>query len=792
MHSQPSLSWGLGMEHEMLIGVDGDNPGETRVLLSSNIVYSMFTRRLEPVYAAVERAMGRRMKLVRPVTEATVMLAPAKRKPANSTRASAAACKLVARALVGIPVEDMRMFIACMFPSVWEPCGNAAWQYRMPVRHWTFIDALQTDKSLTVAKRRLLVVTTGRSSTMAYRLTPMQLRSLVANLVLDTDAARAYHAAVEVTLDAALSKTERVRRPMIGDTLHVSAIPWDSRGIIMLTRDKHARLANGADLASAVFGTVVMPYPGKDEGRVIEVDGDFVEVKSIRFRNASIEDVMSQVRTHEAAVISVARTIDASAHILPHSGYARIRYTGDTDAGGSPNYAGSFHVWFTLPHAPATTSAADFAGSHVAFASCLQWMEPLLLACSSGDPRALGAGTRFPRANMRGTFNPLSGIGTTDVCGSMPLLHLHTAPLWYHANMDDFVAAVASGDPSKAAHHLDGRQPYRIFYTLDGKTLIPYAGCISIERADWGRDPEQPQYPFVASGIGTRSDAKVTSALASLRAGFNMHTGNDIRVPWCNNFQLKLQHGWTAHAVITDRSKKRFVLHFAHRELKAWTAKAPLRSKQPSNVGFEFRLMYNMPTANMEQLLRVFVLVAAASSNNSKGCSNPVNDNDWAGAVAAVLVMGRFAPMADAYMRKLRMRLGLSVGPRSGKRYDKRAQVWDARTSLLALCTELHDRYASHPWVAAFTKAAYSTPPVPKDANMAGWVDAFAAHARRSPALLAELVKLHAADPLDARGWASSVLRKGVLPTGWLHDLPYMHAALSDPAVHARLFTVQG
>jgi hypothetical protein len=57
--------------------------------------------------------------------------------------------------------------------------------------------------------------------------------------------------------------------------------------------------------------------------------------------------------------------------------------------GAKETYAGSYHVWITLPHSTGVKfDHIKFINDHSRAVVFLQWMEPLLLACMCPDPRS--------------------------------------------------------------------------------------------------------------------------------------------------------------------------------------------------------------------------------------------------------------------------------------------------------------------------------------------------------------------------------------------------------------------
>jgi hypothetical protein len=82
--------------------------------------------------------------------------------------------------------------------------------------------------------------------------------------------------------------------------------------------------------------------------------------------------------------------------------------------GAKETYAGSYHVWITLPHSTGVKFDHISSSTIIHEPSSLQWMEPLL-ACMCPDPRSPGEGVKHSRASMRSKLNYLSGIGAAKM-----------------------------------------------------------------------------------------------------------------------------------------------------------------------------------------------------------------------------------------------------------------------------------------------------------------------------------------------------------------------------------------
>lgn len=150
-----------------------------------------------------------------------------------------------------------------------------------------------------------------------------------------------------------------------------------------------------------------------------EIDSGFIEVKSDRHERATVKSVTAEVVAKENRILSRAREVAKAvggdpndAAFLPYG--QRVTNIGNDFPFTS--YAGSFHVWITLPHAvgPAFDHAA-FVRDHSRLLTVFQWLEPLLVACMPGDPRAPGSNRGLSRATLRSRENALSGYGVSRI-----------------------------------------------------------------------------------------------------------------------------------------------------------------------------------------------------------------------------------------------------------------------------------------------------------------------------------------------------------------------------------------
>lgn len=732
--SKKTLWWGLGLEHEFSVGKVTDQAHD--VVDPVDLLSQVFIDKIDPIILSLKKVS---VTLPRPVIPDATIEHVVVRKMPRASKASPARIAEICRALDAFPLPSLLAFyrIYCSFVNL----ENLSFYFRI-LKMWQYshLDEIWK-KAMELRDAFVRQIFAGKKSKFAASKPVIQ--RIIAHYCLKSRELFAFIEACGEVMDGTCIKVR------VNSMLHLQNYSW------VVNQEKKAKkdgeeMATCADIIASVYRVPVISMWGVDDS--IEIDSGFFEVKSLDYERATVDRIFNEVKVSEDRVVDTVRDRlqDPSMHVLPYSGYSDL-----TGSLYGSQYVGSFHTWFTLPHNPETMKALDFMRLHAAFASRLQWMEPLLLAsCTTGDPRAIGNGVRYPRANMRGQFNDYAGIGTSDVCSDMKLSEDINPDVTvnYHISELAFSKWASGEKPASIATHTSDKK-YRIEYIDSNGALQSVSACRDIGRQS-PSDNHLQNMLFPVDGLpSSRANAVNTRLLTRHKAGFSIKIGSDIRTIWCKNFMLDLRAGWTAHVVLVNGNKKspRFQLRFANTSSKTWSGTAPTKAKSgtvPS--GFEFRVMDNMPLETMRKVFKLCILVAAASEKSfgakKDSCSIPAGDNEWLTMVSDVLVMGAHAPVGGKYIAKLYAQLGLQR-PRTHPRH-----TLTARSALVDLCARLYAAYSKHPWVALMVPGNSALEAfVPDDINTLGWREAFA----RSP-------HSHLTDFTDTAAWA--------------HDLPYLRA----------------
>lgn len=448
------------------------------------------------------------------------------------------------------------------------------------------------------------------------------------------------------------------------------------------------------------------PGPGTREAakepwssKAVDLDGKFIEVRSTEFSNVTVADVAAQVKHLEKLVVAHARRTlkNDRLFILPHSGYVSEQ-TDDT-----PEYAGSYHVWVTLPHPDVSNlslvRASEISVAHTLLAHRLQWIEPLLLSILSGDPRAPGNGTQYPRSSMRSTLNRLSGYGTTDVT------ELCLRPV----KLDDSIAVKYFDDPTHArapdSHNYvrvaRGKDVRLWMWDADGNRLLPWSMCLDQSRTSSTRSGlDQWTTRFFQSrlqGCLVNIDVPYQRALIDAGARYKISSNNDIRSVLCEGLSKSLKGRYSKDwrlirldglsSTVVDRTSVvsrdniiDLVISFVGEE----PVENPKNVEGRSSIqGIEFRMLDNFPSRYIDRAVTLVALVGASATRDARALFRGVVDSDavdklvddlcaslkkhralndkwWTRTLVDVSLGGSRVAVTSAYIDSLRSQLGLA------------------------------------------------------------------------------------------------------------------------------------
>eukprot|EP00798_Chlamydomonas_sp_ICE-L_P019803 gene19803-biopygen28650 len=553
-----------------------------------------------------------------------------------------------------------------------------------------------------------------------------------------------------------------------GDTLVVTCCSDDLYSITVIPNEKRPRtpLSDEDTLRSLCALRAVQvskkSQQSKIKNKTYDVDGQFLETRSTKHKNATVAGVARQLH-------------DAKAAVLPRANEEGITAQGDA------LYEGSFHVWVTLPHDRNVDMTLReyklLQLQHAYLGHLLQTVEPLLMSLFSGDPRALGdAKNTHNRASMRADTSNWAGYGTTAVkyMARGPDVESITGfqVMWFE-NESDMLA--------RRGARMQRDDMSKLFVWIDGKK-VPFTACIGSNMRNGYYYPNNTwNIPLHKSpGAGT---------------------GADIRSRLCDSLDMSLKKGWVPRWLrVRDTLELRFVHGEGTPKVKV-SRNAPIDARRWGKelVGIEFRAIDNMPTHQIDNVLHLVVLLGAAAVSQVEKIWHDNANSDpntqaffathtatlsphWNAALDAVRKQGAHAPLPKAYTTYIASQAGIS----SLKTRNASATAFGA---LQDFAKSLHAEYCAHSVTALMhPRSNDEGPPAFSNTNQEAWEAMTVSHLLEAVLAREGAVKgaRMNADTFGGENIGAALTQLGLRENG--HGNMLMHNGRSGEEAKTRIF----
>jgi hypothetical protein len=284
-----------------------------------------------------------------------------------------------------------------------------------------------------------------------------------------------------------------------------------------------------------------------------------------------------------------------------------ILVPGEKEKKPKTNYTGSYHLTLTLPFSYSRTTLGDYLEMYRRYISQFQWIEPLVLAMySTVDMRGVGNNLNYPRASYR-----IMLIGWGNPGGS---------------------------DVRKFEEGLNRKANIELYW----RKGLDFIGQKKLEKACANKKEKYPpKYVDPARNV------------------YDM--GADFRTPMTRDIPKK----YLARLSVSQRKKLIGETKEEQWRMVGKWLKLPTdivwgdRDKPPSKLfGVEMRILDYFPPRYMSSFLRMIVFLA----ENSRRTPNQLyvyQDEDWIGAMHAVMKKGWRAKLPRGYIEKLEQALDL-------------------------------------------------------------------------------------------------------------------------------------
>ena len=531
---------------------------------------------------------------------------------------------------------------------------------------------------------------------------------------------------------------------------------------------------------------------------IINYDHPFIEVKNKKFKNMTIDNIIAQIKNLHNKTLNTYKTKDktkdknkdksttqSETFIYPYSAvdtpYSLRKDFIDDDPDlkreefwlelrndkDGVNYAGSYHVWITLPHDEKKYKMdmdyrRHISELHALLAHRLQWIEPLFISVMSGHPHALGAGLKYARSSGRSMLNHFSGFGTTNTSN---MIHKDIAELpskfkWdvvnqqimpnghYFNNLEDAKKSFTDPEsikPEKISRKDIEKDEVRLLVNIYGK-WVPSRICIDIGRHNYKKLHTTTLSTEVDEGnLDYKLDEPKLLYKKMMKKTHKYELGdrNDIRTDHCKrSFLFPIEKDWKEVWIKTNDSPQEFRLYFIS-EKKEKKGEVIVREKLPVDekkqkekdaVGFEYRLHDNCPLEDISIFMKTIALVGASvyediefykKKNKSIAeyleKNRAIDNKVWNKTLVDVSGLGCFSPVSEIYINEL-------YGPSCFtylKTNERHKDKSDAFSSLCRLNEDLFTKYGDHSIYNMLIDKNEKQPPKPINRNYMFWKKRF-------------------------------------------------------------------
>ena len=281
------------------------------------------------------------------------------------------------------------------------------------------------------------------------------------------------------------------------------------------------------------------------------------------------------------------------------------------------DYAGSFHVWITIPY-ESSTSPEDFAYQHSCLGNRLQLLEPIFSSYfTSPDIQSIGNGLTHSRTSLRQFLNAYAGYGTSDV-SYLNGIEKEKVEIYYLSKEDVFrnkYISLYDWVPVIDSHNK------KIMKNYDG--LNTRAGTVQF-------------YQKYFESYGTQFSLKnnkhknieIDNYLLKLFQNTNISPENDIGIPLGADIRT-LEFNRIFHPELDENYKKiiileknTFVQYYFDKKNQKIVSNPKFKEKEykqllkNGRVGIEFRIFDHQPTANLIQFLALCAQLVVYSMNH--------------------------------------------------------------------------------------------------------------------------------------------------------------------------------
>jgi len=434
------------------------------------------------------------------------------------------------------------------------------------------------------------------------------------------------------------------------------------------------KFKNNNDILSLLKKLSINEIPHIDYSSKTEA----IEFKTFDYKNKNYKNMLDDLIKIENAFFNIVNEIPEFINLINKYGKITYHHTGslnktivldnlsrlnslNTFSEIQKDYAGSFHVWVTIPYS-SKDSPEIFINKHINLANRLQLLEPIFASYfTSPDIESIGNNLSHSRSSLRQFLNNYAGYGTSDIS------------LLYGKNKNKINGYYLSKDDALNGQKINVNLKKELYN--NNNIIKNYDGLMN-------RSATSKNFKFLNDKTNKNCNDNLhindylmqvfkkskIRPLSDGNYGSYLPLGADIRTTSMNKlFYPPIESNYKEIYILEDNI---FNLYYLDKSKNIITKKPKYNMKsykkfmKEERVGIEFRIFDHFPTHNMIQFLAILAQIVSYTTlhyNNLTKRELYINQQYWHDEMANSMIKGFEYKLDYKYIKIIEKEFGIKI-----------------------------------------------------------------------------------------------------------------------------------
>ena len=402
-----------------------------------------------------------------------------------------------------------------------------------------------------------------------------------------------------------------------------------------------------------------------------------IEFKTFDYKNKNYKNMLDDLIKIENTFFNIVNEIPEFTNLIKKYGKITYHHTGSLNktivlnnlnslnslnnfSEISKDYAGSFHVWTTIPYY-SKDSPEIFINKHINLANRLQLLEPIFASYfTSPDIESIGNNLSHSRSSLRQFLNNFAGYGTSDISllNGIDKNNIYE----YYLSKED----VLNGQKINVYLEKEIYNNNNIIKNYDG-LMNRSATSKNFKFLNYGSNKNFNNFHINDYIMQVFKNTKIRPLRDSYNKTF-LPLGADIRTTSMNKlFYPPIESNYQKIYILEDNI---FNLYYFDKSKNIITKK-PKYNMKPYNkfmkderVGIEFRIFDHFPTHNMIQFLAILAQIVSYTTLHYNILTKRelfINQQYWHDEMASSMIKGFEYKLDNKYIKIIEKEFSVNI-----------------------------------------------------------------------------------------------------------------------------------